>query len=104
MNTETFMLELDSAFNRAKRTLTAKASIYAPNLDRLENFKCAAGAQNINPVEALVGMMTKHYVSVCVMAKNPLAYDIKKWNEKLGDLRNYVLLCEALIRDIGVSN
>jgi hypothetical protein len=102
MTNEDFLTELESSFNRAKRTLASKAKVYAQNADRLENFKCAAGAQNINPVEALVGMMSKHYVSVCVMAKNPTSHSIKEWDEKLGDLRNYVLLAEALIRDIGV--
>ena len=103
MTNEEFTNEFEAAINRAKKVLVAKASEYAPNNDRLENFKCAAGAQGINPVQALVGMMTKHYVSVCEMAKNPHKFDLKKWNEKLGDLRNYVILCEALIRDIGVE-
>jgi hypothetical protein len=103
MTNEQFELELESAFNRAKRTLGIKAQHYASSTDRLANFKAAAGAQSINPIQALVGMMSKHYVSVCDMSKDPLSHDIKKWNEKLGDLRNYCLLCEALIRDIGVE-
>lgn len=103
MTNEEFMLEVEASINRAKKTLAYKASVYAPHNDRLENFKCAASVQGINPIQALVGMMTKHYVSVCEMSKNPLYFDLKVWNEKLGDLRNYVLLCEALIRDIGVS-
>jgi hypothetical protein len=103
MYQETFELELESAFNRAKRTLIQKAKVYALPSDRLANFKAAGGAQGINPVEALVGMMSKHYVSVAQMAKDPKRYNLTQWNEKLGDLRNYVLLCEALIRDIGVE-
>lgn len=103
MNTQQFELELESAFNRAKRVLVSKAKIYASDADRLANFKSAAGAQSINPLQALVGMMSKHYISVCDMSKDPLKYDIKLWNEKLGDLRNYILLAEALIRDMGVE-
>lgn len=103
MTSEQFELELESAFNRAKRTLIAKAKHYASDTDRLANFKAAGGAQSINPLQALVGMMSKHYVSVCDMSKDPLKYNISLWNEKLGDLRNYVLLAEALIRDMGVE-
>jgi hypothetical protein len=102
MNAEMFSIELENAFNRAKEVLDKKASYYASDTDRLANFKAAAGAQSINPVQALVGMMTKHYVSVCDMSKDPTKYSLELWNEKLGDLRNYALLCEALIRDIGV--
>jgi len=103
MTPETFELELESAFNRARRTLVSKAKHYASDTDRLSNFKAAAGAQSINPLQALVGMMSKHYISVCDMSKDPLKYSISQWNEKLGDLRNYVFLAEALIRDLGVE-
>ena len=103
MTPEQFNIELENAFNRARRVLASKATQYASTTDRLSNFKAAAGAQGINPLQALVGMMSKHYVSVCDMAKDPLKYNIKMWNEKLGDLRNYALLAEALIRDMGVE-
>lgn len=103
MNAEMFSIELDNAFKRAKDVLDLKASFYSSDNDRLANFKAAAGAQSINPIQALVGMMTKHYVSVCDMSKDPTKYTIELWNEKLGDLRNYCLLCEVLIRDIGVE-
>ncbi len=99
---EQFEIELQESFKRAQEVLSIKAEIYSQSEDRLGNFKSAAGAQNINPVQALVGMMTKHYVSVCDMSKDPTKFSIETWNEKLGDLRNYVLLCEALVRDIGV--
>ena len=103
MITEQFELELEEAFSRAREVLTKKAGYYSSEEDRLHNFKAAAGAQGINPVQALVGMMTKHYISVCDMSKDPTKYNLELWNEKLGDLRNYTLLCEALIRDIGVT-
>ncbi len=102
MTSEEFEANLEASFSRAKDVLGTKAQYYSSDIDRLHNFKAAGGAQNVNPVQALVGMMTKHYISVCDMSKDPTGYSLEQWNEKLGDLRNYALLCEALIRDIGV--
>jgi hypothetical protein len=60
----------------------------------------AAAAQNINPMEALFGMATKHFTSLTIMMKDPLAWSLETWDEKLVDLRNYTILADALIRDM----
>lgn len=104
MNQSDFEMEFDKSVMRSKKTLINKAKEYATkNPDRLNQFYRAGQVQNINPVEALIGMVTKHYTSVCDMAKFPKDYNIRQWNEKIGDLRNYTFLLDALLRDMGIE-
>jgi len=99
-----FEMEFDKSVMRSKRTLISKAKEYAAkNPDRLNQFYRAAKVQEVNPAEALIGMATKHYTSICDMAKAPGDYNLRQWNEKLGDLRNYTFLLDALIRDMEIK-
>ena len=54
--------------------LALKAKEYASDDDRLHNFKRAAAMQNITPEKALIGMFTKHMVSILDMVDD-LVYD-----------------------------
>ncbi len=103
MDDVVFMIEVENSHNRSKRILLRKRAEYAGDKNRLEQFYRAGSVQNINPCEALLGMATKHYTSIADMSKEPYDHSIKKWNEKLTDLRNYTYLLDALIRDIGVK-
>ena len=104
MNTQEFELEIEKSINRSKRTLLTKAKEYTiGNDDRLNQFYRAGEVQNIEPTEALVGMMTKHFTSICDMVKNPKNHNLRKWNEKIGDLRNYTFLLDALLRDMEIE-
>lgn len=103
MNNQEFMVEVEASYARSKRVLLRKQEEYAGEEDRLEQFHRAGAAQAINPVEALVGMATKHFTSIADMAKDPSSYNLKRWREKTGDLRNYTILLEALLLDLGVE-
>jgi hypothetical protein len=82
--------------------LISKGIEYGSNDDRLSNFKEAAGLRGINPADALMGMLAKHFVSVSDMAKYPAAQSLDKWDEKLRDIRNYTYLLKAVLVDMGV--
>ena len=100
MNTQEFMIEVENSHNRSKRVLLKKQSEYTSgDKDRLEQFYRAGSAQAITPHSALIGMASKHFTSIADMCKNPNGSNIKQWNEKLTDLRNYTLLLDALVRD-----
>ena len=104
MNDQNFELEIEKSINRSKKTLIIKSKEYsAHNDNRLTQFYRAAEVQCINPTEALVGMMVKHFTSICDMVKNPKDYNLRKWNEKIGDLRNYTFLLDALLRDMEIE-
>ena len=104
MNNQTFAIELENSFNRSKKVLLKKQLEYTTTDDnRLEHFYRAAIVQKINPHEALLGMATKHFTSIADMVKDPFEYNIKQWNEKITDLRNYTFLLDALVRDMEVE-
>jgi hypothetical protein len=67
--------------------------------DRFHSFKVAAALQNLTPKQALCGMMCKHTVSVFDMAESGENYPIEKWDEKITDNINYLLLLRGLIEE-----
>lgn len=100
MNNQTFEVEFNRSVDHSREVLIAKAKEYAAdNADRLNQFYRAAAVQQITPEQALLGMMTKHFTSICDMCKEPSKYSLSKWDEKIGDLRNYTFLLDALLRD-----
>ena len=103
MTNEEFTIEVENSHNRSKEVLIKKAVEYSGDEDRLEHFYRAGSAQAILSTEALIGMATKHFTSIADMARDPKGYPLKKWNEKLTDLRNYTYLLDALVRDMGVE-
>lgn len=81
------------------KTLCGKGIEYAGGADRLEAFKKAAKLQGISEEAALAGMMAKHTVSVYDMTVYPNAYPIAKWNEKITDHINYLLILKAVLME-----
>ena len=103
MTNEEFNIEVENSINRSKRVLEKKGREYEGRTDRLEQFHIAGALQRTNPVEALVNLASKHFIAVAAMAKDPTSYNLKDWNEKLGDIRNYTILADALLRDMGAE-
>ena len=80
--------------------LDQKAKEYSRGGDRLSNFKKAGTLQNCPPEAALLGMMVKHWVSICEMVDDLARgkeWPQQVWQEKLGDNINYSYLLEALL-------
>ena len=103
MTPEDFNIELGKSYLRSKKVLIRKEKEYTGTRDRLELFHRAAYVQNINPCMALIGMVTKHFTSICDMSKDPTSYNLKIWREKITDLRNYTFLLDALLVDLEVK-
>ena len=84
-----------SQTERCKSLLTAKGSEYSPkaakgtSADRLAHFKKAAVVMNSTPKSALMGMLSKHLISVSDMCTE----------EKITDSINYLLILRALIEE-----
>lgn len=99
MKNEQFQELLTDILKDCEATLSKKANQYATGEDRLHNFKHAALIDNETPERALWGMAKKHLVSIIDMLNGIDAgylYSSTLWREKLGDLRNYLILLEAL--------
>lgn len=85
--------------------LKSKAGEYATNKDRLHNFKEAALLEGDTPANALRGMLRKHWVSVmdlCDVEKHPGNRKTADSliDEKIGDSVAYLILLEAVLKDV----
>ena len=94
-----------SQTERCKSILVSKGTEYAPkaikesNVDRLAHFKKAAVVMNSTPKAALMGMLSKHLVSVSDMCTDDKAYPKEQWEEKITDSINYLLILRALVEE-----
>lgn len=103
MTAEKFNDIINRQIEHCKSILCSKAKEYATS-DRLHNFKIAGALQGVSPVQALMGMMAKHTVSVADMCMSGEAYPQELWDEKITDSINYLLLLAALVREENNEN
>ncbi|MCP4127754.1 MAG: hypothetical protein GY753_11905 [Gammaproteobacteria bacterium] len=82
-----------------KKVLGTKAGEYAHGGDRLHNFKVAAAVNDVPPEQALWGMATKHLVSVMDLVAGRLVARPEMVDEKIGDMINYLILLEAILKE-----
>jgi len=100
VNHRDFDTLLDNTIEQIRQTMGSKSSEYARNSDKLHNFKRAAGVLGVSPEKALLGMLTKHTVSILDIiddldrGKLP---SVELLCEKIGDELNYHILLKALI-------
>jgi hypothetical protein len=83
-------------------TLVIKGQEYRRNDDPLHNFRIAGKIQNITEEKALLGFATKHLVSFLDIINDMEISKLPKEKvveEKIGDLINYLILCEASIKE-----
>lgn len=86
---------------RIKGVMCRKSVEYARGGDKLYNFKRAAEISGKTPLECLQGMKLKHDVSILDMLDDEkiggCLYPLEKWEEKIGDDINYLILMLALL-------
>lgn len=99
MTTEEFNETIAQQMNLCSSLLTQKQNEYAPVADKLHNFKLAAHLQQIPVKQALAGMMAKHTVSIYDMLYSDETFPIEKWEEKITDHINYLLILKAVLND-----
>ena len=94
-----------SQTERCKSLLTAKGCEYAPkaakgtSADRLAHFKKAAVVMNSTPKAALMGMLSKHLISVSDMCTDDKRFPKEQWDEKITDSINYLLILRAIVEE-----
>lgn len=101
MNIEDFRKNLDTVHEKVESVLGSKSDEYATDTDRLHNFKVAAGMQGITVKEALAGMMAKHTTSIYDMIGDGKDHSLEKWDEKIIDHINYLILLRAILVEEG---
>ena len=99
MTNQTFEKIVRDQLETCEKLLTVKGEEYSPYADRLLAFKRAAALQGETPAQALCGMLAKHVVSVYDMCMSAGEFSAEKWDEKITDSINYLLLLAAVIRE-----
>jgi hypothetical protein len=108
MNANDFNEVVERRKNLISQVLQKKAGEYAIDGDRMYNFKRAALITNQSPEQVLLGMWTKHIVSVIDIIEaikvthntdSEKYYSQEYVDEKLGDLINYAILLEGLLTE-----
>ena len=95
-----FSAVLEQQLDRCRNVLGCKSKEYDLETgDRFHSFKVAAALQHLTPKQALCGMMCKHTVSVYDMVETDADYPLEKWDEKITDNINYLLLLRGLIEE-----
>lgn len=99
MNNGEFRKVLDSIVNNIYTTLDSKSNEYSSNTDRLENFKEAGLFLNAFPERALLGFVTKHIIALRDFVQTYKFFEVTdaQWDEKIGDIINYMILLKALL-------
>ena len=121
MTIETFNAIVHEQIDTCTNMLTGKGLEYAPdaakekgpevaplgyeknsatkNADRLAHFKKAAAIMSTTPKAALLVMITKQFVYVSDMCTDNRNYPIEKWDEKITDSINYLLILRAIVEE-----
>ena len=106
MTQEQFDTAVVDQVKHCMELLTAKGREYTqdmetiPELDRLSHFKKAAALMGQSPEQALMGMLSKHLVSISDMCCEKYYYFPKEmWEEKITDSINYLLILRAMIEE-----
>ena len=99
MTNELFQRILERRLEKIEKTLSEKAREYASETNKFYNFDKGSEITGKPPKEVLWGFAVKHLVSVCdIVDDDSDTIDICKINEKIGDLINYLILLEILLK------
>lgn len=99
MTHERFNAIVEEETDRIKSSLVRKQAEYNLDEDRMSHFKHAAGASNWTPEKALLGYMTKHWVSIVDMINSGDKFPRDLYVEKVTDIENYLILLLGLLED-----
>jgi hypothetical protein len=100
MNTEQFNAIIEQRIEKIKSIFLEKSEQYARG-DRLSNFKKAAAFRGKEPEEILMGLVIKHFTALDDFIQDlpEKKMPIEQWEEKIGDIINYMILLEAMIKE-----
>lgn len=102
MTKQDFDILVQQRVQKIQQTLIEKGKEYQRNEDPLHNFNVASKLGNTTREKALWGFALKHYVSFMDMMNDVEQGNFPKEeriDEKIGDLINYLILCEASFKD-----
>ena len=102
MDQVAYIQQVNERLEKIKETLAVKGLEYHRNNNPFHNFEVGAAMENINPYRILHNMFLKHYISYKDMLNDLDNEDYLKdeyIEEKLGDMINYLIIQELLIKE-----
>jgi len=96
---EEFDVLVQQQLDLCKNLLCSKSKEYDFGADRLHSFKVAANLENTTEAKALLGYLTKHIISLYDMISSEKYFTMDKWEEKITDTINYMLLLKAIVKE-----
>ena len=99
MKTTDFNKIVEDFLEKTKSTLIRKQEEYNLEADRFGFFKRAAAMAGNSPEQALYGFLLKHLVSLSDMVGSGKKFSKALYEEKLGDIVNYLILLRGLLED-----
>lgn len=99
MTNERFAEVVSAQVEKCLDLLVVKGKEYSLEDDRLIAFKRAAALQGETVRQALCGMLAKHVVSVYDMCMSNGEFTEARWDEKITDSINYLLILKAAIKE-----
>lgn len=102
MKPERFKELVNEQFTLCCDLLRVKEIDYSDGVDRLIQFKTAAGLRQTTAIDALAGMMVKHTTKLYQMITDTLSgvvFSQHQWDETLSDSINYLFLLRAVVED-----
>jgi len=100
MNFKTFDEVVEEQFKICKETLKIKEKSYAPEQDRLEQFKRLAEFRRKTEFEIAADLMQKHTTKIYDLLDGRIkGFDLDEWTETIKDHINYLILAKALLID-----
>lgn len=100
MNNEEFKKVVNQQLAFCKSLLLKKGDEYSSqdDQDRFHSFNVASELIGCDKKKALAGMMVKHTISIYDMCQGG-NYSYERWEEKITDHINYLLLLRAMIEE-----
>lgn len=100
MNFCTFEKIIEERLKHCVSLLSSKGKEYNSGGESpFNSFFKASEIQGCTPEQALAGMMAKHTVSIYDMIESGEEYPLEKWEEKITDHINYLLILYAMEAD-----
>jgi hypothetical protein len=105
MKIKEFSELLERRINKTREVLDKKNAEYADGADdKLYNFKRAAKISGDTVKKTLAGMMLKHEVSIWDIIDGKRSFTEAMIDEKIGDMINYLILLEAVLKENMAEN
>lgn len=87
----------EERIRKCRDILIVKAKEYSTDLDKMRNFNVAGRMLGMAPYKVAFYYMMKHFESFYEIVIEDREVSRELWDEKVGDLLNYIFLIDAMV-------